>query len=322
MKSQKFDIIIYCESILQYNIIDKILVSLKDKKCLIITKDYYKFQNSNQNHIIKISTVDLHGFKKTLFFSNKNHLFSKKIYECGVFIASFLTGINSLFWESKISYKELHLIDDGTGTLYNIKYKRDYTSNTLRSIVNIFNIFNYILNKPKICYTNYTIQQKIAHYYTIYPLITSSFKSVTNVEIFNKISAKKPINAIAFIGQPFIKTGEITKEKMFKILETIYKVEKTKIIYFKHPYEQDYSNIYDIDIEFVRIPEGIEHHLTKYSYKKIITFQSSALLNLKNVLVIDDNILYFIRLITSNEVFNNYYTIFEDFGIQEYKLIN
>jgi hypothetical protein len=317
-----YDYIFYSESILQKRVIENILKYKISKNCriLIIYRDPYipSYSNEFSNLAILKLRYSFHGIKNCV----KSLMYRKlSRYICNNLVASFLSGLNSLYLESVIQYKNLILIDDGTETLIHLFFEKKFMNKRIRQIHYIYNIFCSLFNFRKLKTIN-EIKSCISEYYSIY-FNTFDPYTVEHLDLWFDLNLnEKLINKseyIAFIGQPFVEIGWINKKEYLAILDriTLY-FKSNSIIYYLHPAEKmsKFNGYNNININFVRNQEAIELLLIKSDYYAITSISSTALINIKSLT--DSKIFYFpFQFNNENQIF---YDLFDKFGIKKFDL--
>ncbi|WP_367914030.1 polysialyltransferase family glycosyltransferase [Leadbetterella sp. DM7] len=236
-------------------------------------------------------------------------------FECEIFIASFLTGLNSCFWERKIKYQKLGLIDDGLGTLFNLKYQREFESPRIESVFKIYNFLAMINTSklPRIFCANH-IKKSITYYYSVYYEEHELFKTV-HIPIFKTEKNFIITDEIAFIGQPFVEQKQISSRDYINMMEKIRDKFGEKISYFPHPKENRVN--YEEPMKFFNIIADlrVEDYFIDRRPKLLLSISSSVLINLK--LRFGAESIYYVKLDTiKNKDIYKYYDLLESMGIQ------
>lgn len=312
-----YDVIIYIETKLQ-NLIAKYLIdtNFKNDNVLIIApKSFIKESVSNVSFYK--STVNLHGYSKAIPSLISLILSKKPKLICDLFICSFMTGLNSIYWESIIKYKNLGLIDDGTGTIYNLEFKRDFENKRIENIFTYYNVLS-LVGIVKRLETKQKLKSILSVYFSIY---YNEFESlnVEHLPIFNAKSSSENVDEILFIGQPFVEANHVQFNDYLDRLKTISNYFHSYLTYVTHPQEKE--NKFE-GIDFIKIKKlncTVEEYVETSKPKTIIGFTSSALINLS--LRYGNNGIYYCQMPVNNYPdIENYYKLLEKFGIQKLRI--
>ena len=317
----EWDVIVYIETVLQSKIVKEVINEYKDKKVLIICQGDYKLLKESVNCEIVRSRYSLHGYKQYAKSVKNGILVNKKYYKCTTFIAPLLTGINSIYYESIVEYEELCLIDDGVGSIYAIKYDRPYENNRLKKIVSIHNALCWLMGEKNIKYDNCTIKKIINKYYSLYHDVVSGY-NVKRVMPFYDLSPVCSTEAILFVGQPVVEKNMMTEKKLFELLVSIAEKEGRNVDYYMHPNEKANKGYkYHENIKYLRSSGCVEDVVVINGYRKIMSFQSTVLINLT---LLSDRVrrdIYRVDIQKKKSAIDlRYDRIFEGYGIERYLL--
>ena len=230
-----------------------------------------------------------------------------------------------LYHTSKI--KDLVVLDDGINTSLIDKYykteKKILKSNFFKKL-----IFNFLKIK-----TYYPIK------FTMFTLFDIHFKSNNIIHMKNNFSYVKSLiksfnddDNTYLVGQPFIELNMIT-DKDYEFILTKIKSQHNKIVYIPSRKESDF-NLEKIHkkfgFEILKTISNIELHFIENGLipKKIIGFNSSALITLNNIFNSKENLINIISYkidiesnrFSSNNI-NKYYEKIKDSKIKILKLL-
>jgi hypothetical protein len=304
-----YDTILYYDSHFQKVIIDYLLkTEYKDSNNLVIDAIGGQITMNDKEYPIAFNTI-----KQSLSSIGKSNSFPKGL-SCDKIVGSVLTGSNSAFFLSSISYKKIILTDDGIGTpvilkcgdifkLVDLKFKLNFL--LLRLIL--------LLTGKKAPLRNKKIIKEIHQYFTIYNDETT-LNSTKIIPFNNQFTIQEGVKA--FIGQPFIEYKMMTKKDY---IDTLLKVKGEGILkYFPDPSEKWHINETIEGIEFQKKGTPLELRFQQEGMpEQIYTFVSSAILNLKTVFPPMEG--YFIRIPKAKKFRDYYYNVLLDNGIQEFK---
>ncbi|WP_431110091.1 hypothetical protein [Winogradskyella poriferorum] len=310
MRKMFYEIIYISESGFQRKIIEHLISNIHPNKNYLWLDGKDGCFTDNYNNVYNIDLNHIKGIFKSI-----DAIASFPKLSCDFLIGTHFTGVNCRFFEAFIKYKELHLIDDGIGTPVILK-NPNYYWNFPREIFKM-NLVRLLVfgKKTRRLKTTKRLISTIAKYYTIYPS-THFYKNEIELD-FLRFDYKLN-NKVGFIGMPLVDYGMVTQEYFSKVLISLIS-RYQKIYYYPDPNEKWIYNQNIEGLEMVEKNEPLETFLkTDGLPKKMYTFTSSALLNIK----VADNKLdgYYIRIPNGGKVREYYYSIFNDFGLKEFRI--
>lgn len=305
--NKHYDIIYISESGFQKKIVEHLITNIYPSKNYLWLQSKEGCFIDNENRTYNIDLNHVKGIVTSI-----SSIFKFPKLSCDYLIGTQFTGVNCRFFEAVISYRELHLIDDGIGTpviLSNQNYYRHFPKELLK--INIVSLLVFVTFFKKLKNTKGIIKN-INKYYTIYPL-NKSFKNEIQLD-FLKYNYKI-VDSVGFIGMPLVDYRMVTENHFTRVLEILIKEYKA-LDYYPDPNEKWIYNQSINGLRIIKKKEPLEMFLKSNGLpKKLYTFTSSALLNLK----VADNRFdgYFIKIPNGGEIRSYYYTIFEKFGLKE-----
>lgn len=188
------------------------------------------------------------------------------------------------------SYKncaEIIFMDEGNTTVQSLSQRFKYLSKKRKSrkLSEIIkkNVFNLSVQHP-----DYPIK-----FFTVYNGLSNSFTKVIN-HSYEKNRAKylkkiKMISETIFIASILVEFKIVTRLNYIFLLKKI-KSQYGDYIYFAHPKEKDedllfYENEVGIKIRRLKIPIEMYFLANDHIFENLITFQSSAIINLSKIFV-------------------------------------
>lgn len=309
MKGKKYDVIFVFETNFQKQIIEY-LASTR------YSESDYLMIDARQDKIVvngKVYRIGLNGIKKSL--RSVGGILKWKTLSTNELISVGITGINSKLFELIINYDKLILIDDGVGTPVLLNNPDLWLRRKKFVRCFFFDFMLLLLIKGRVLKTTRQLIRRVGLYYTVYDLpYTYPFKTI-KVDFFNQKKYSVNQDQVSFMGSPGIE-----KEKILKILQSIYEKYHKRIDYYPHPRE----NVEDLS-EYESLCRVITHEGTaeEYFYNNgipgtIISFTSTILLNVNQIG--DSNIALFYIYRPETKFSKPYYRLFDLVGIKPFHI--
>lgn len=308
--SSHYDIIYISESGFQKKIIEHLISNIYPNKKYLWLEGKDGCFIDNYNNVYKVDLNHIRGIFKSI-----GAIASFPKLSCDFLIGTHFTGVNCRFFEAVIHYKELHLIDDGIGTPV-ILSNPNYYKNFPRELLKILVVRAIVLLKAlKFVKNTKSLVKSICKYYTVYPKPNYFNNEIgLNLLQYNYELTSK----VGFIGMPLVDYNMVGKKYYTAVLKQLIK-QHNSLYYYPDPNEGWIFSQKIKGLHIVKKKEPLELFLKSNGLpKKVYTFTSSALLNLK---VADSKLDgYYIKLPKGGKIREYYYDIFENFGLKEYKL--
>ncbi|HEU4609135.1 MAG TPA: hypothetical protein VFS31_13555 [Chitinophagaceae bacterium] len=274
----RYDVIIYAESKLQVQITKYLLEHVfRGRKVLVIIPDEQYRPATQADYECYLTRVNLHGYKK--WFASLRATAPKALPDlsCSLFIASVLTGLNSLFWEQHIQYDRLGLLDDGTGTLFSLEFGRVFESRRVASVFRWHNLWSALSGKPGIEHSQ-QVRQRISAYFSVYHKRYDPFET-THIPLFGSEPDAAILEEYAFVGQPFVALGQLDKQDYYQMLESVSAELGQTLTYFPHP-KEDKEQLKTAPFLSVMDGVSVEEYYKDKRPQRLLSVSSSVLINL------------------------------------------
>ena len=308
-----YDIIYISESGFQQKIIEHLITNIYPSKNYLWLKSEEGYFIDGKNRIYNIDLNHIKGIVSSI-----SPIFKFPNLSCEYLIGTQFTGVNCRFFEAVISYKELHLIDDGIGTPLILRTPTFYR--TQPTSILKFNIVKFLVVVLRLKFTKSTqsLIKSINQYYTIYQFDSLNIPMV-KINPFSSNNLIMKEEYIGYIGQPLVEYGMIEQSYYTEHLEKLIKRFNKPIKYYTDPSEKLIVNNTIELFEIAHKNEPLESFIVKNGMPTIIvSFVSSALLNLK--LMCPEVEAYYCKIPNHDEKRKLYYDIFEENDIKLLKL--
>ncbi|HOZ84990.1 MAG TPA: polysialyltransferase family glycosyltransferase [Niabella sp.] len=279
MSTSEFDVIIFVETGLQSKIAAWLLDNIfKENTTLVIAPNQTLRPQTLREFQYYKTYMDLHGYKKLPLSLIRRVTKPIPKFKCRIFIASFLTGLNSLFWERHINYSELGLIDDGMGTLYSLEFERIFESPRVQNIFSLINVIQNLAGKEKLNNSS-DLKVLIKNYYSIYHKTYEPYNTYF-VPLFEHVNNPTITKEYAFVGQPFVELNQIDLNEYLDLLKAISQRIGNQLTYFPHP-KEDQNKLSGLSyIKIIDKGKGVEEYYANKRPTMLFSVYSSVIVNL------------------------------------------
>ncbi len=304
-----YDIIYISESGFQEKVVEYLITHIYKNETYLWVKSQNGCFVDNEGKQYKIDLNHARGIVKSIPF-----IFKFPKLSCQYLIGTQFTGINCRYFESVINYKELHLMDDGIGTPVITSYP-NYYSHFPKEQFKMAIVRSVLFLKFKKLKSTKQLIEDIQLYYTVYPL-KQSYKKEIHLNFLEY--DYRLIKNTGFIGMPLVDYRMVSEKHFTLVLKSLIK-KYGNLDYYPDPNET-WINKQNIEgLKIIEKNEPLEIFLKRNGLpKKMYTFTSSALLNLK---VADKRMEgYYIKIPDGGDIRSYYYSIFESFGLKEYSI--